>query len=223
MKILAIDTTTQVLCIGTFDNGKICGYNLQLGKLQSELLLPVIKRISDALKWRLEEIDYFACGLGPGSFTGIRVGLGAVKGLSWSLHKPIIGVSTLDVLAKNASEFSGVVVPVIDAKRSLIYCSVYKNLKGSLKKTLPDALLDKTSLFKKVKPGSIFLGDALGLYKHDIIENVPGAVCLERDYWQLKPHNLISAVLEKLEKKEISDTFKIKPIYLYPDECQIKK
>ncbi|MCU0652115.1 MAG: tRNA (adenosine(37)-N6)-threonylcarbamoyltransferase complex dimerization subunit type 1 TsaB [Candidatus Omnitrophica bacterium] len=223
MKILAIDTTTRFLCIGTHEDGKICGYNLELGKMQSELLIPTIKRVCDVMKWRLKEIDYFACGLGPGSFTGIRVGLGVIKGLSWSLNKPIIGVSSLDVLALNAGEFSGTIVPIIDAKRSLIYCSAYKNTKGILRKILPESLIDKTALFKKIKPGSIFLGDGLGLYKHDIIENVPGAICLERDYWQLKPHNLIAAVLENLQKKKITDTFRIKPIYLYPDECQIKK
>jgi len=222
MKILGIDTTSKFLCIGLYDDGKIFGYNLELGKLQSSLLVPTIKRILEALKWRLQGIDYFACGLGPGSFTGIRVGLSAVKGLSWSLNKPVIGVPSLDALARNAVEFNGWLIPVIDAKRSLIYCGIYKNTKGILKKAGPYMLLNKEELFKKAKPGSIFFGDALGVYKQEITKFVPGAACLERDYWYLKPHNLIISALEKLKNKEITDTFRVKPIYLYPDECQIK-
>lgn len=146
MKILGIDTTTKFFCLGIYDganpvrntaypnrynlisNGaKIYEYNLEVGRMLSALLIQTIKRVLDALGWQVSDIDYFACGLGPGSFTGMRVGLATIKGLSWAVNRPLIGISTLDILARNVKNSNSPVVPVIDAKRNSIYCAVYKN------------------------------------------------------------------------------------------------
>src|SRR4030042_6175727 len=102
MKILAIDTSTKFLCLGLSDNTKVYEYKLEVSRLLSTLIIQTIKRALDSLGWKVSDIDYFACGLGPGSFTGLRVGLAAIKGMSWALNKHIIGISTLDILAKNA-------------------------------------------------------------------------------------------------------------------------
>src|SRR3990167_8720388 len=103
MKILGIDTSTKFLSLGISEDDKIYEYNLELGRQMSDLLSPTIKKVLDALGWRINDIDYFACGLGPGSFTGMRVGIATVKGLAFSLNKPVVGISTLDILARNAA------------------------------------------------------------------------------------------------------------------------
>ncbi len=223
MKILAIDTTTRFMCIGIYDDGKIYEYSLELGHKQSSLLIPGIKRILGALKWRIEDIDYFACGLGPGSFTGIRVGLSAIKGLAWAVDKPIIGISTLDIIAANVIADDVRVVPVIDAKRNLIYCSVYKNNHSGLKRVTPYMLLSLDELVKRIKPNSIILGDALGLYKQELLKRISRVTALDKDYWYPKPRNIIALALEKIKDKKINTAFDLKPVYLYPKECQIKK
>lgn len=223
MKILAIDTTTRFMCIGIYDQGKIYEYSLGLGNKQSSLLIPSIKRIIAALKWRIEDIDYFACGLGPGSFTGIRVGLSTIKGLAWTTNKPIIGVSTLDIIAYNTAESFTRIIPVIDAKRNLIYCSIYRNNQSGFKRVLPYMLLSLDELSKKIKPNSIILGDALGLYKQEILKTIKGVKTLDRDYWYPKPRNIIALALERIKDKKFNTAFDIKPIYIYPKECQIRK
>lgn len=221
MKILGIDTTTKFLCIGIYDNSKIYEYNLELGTLQSSLLLPWIKRLLDALHWRIKDIDYFACGLGPGSFTGIRVGLSTIKGLTWALKKPILGISTLDIIACNAQEYNGIIIAAIDAKRNLIYCSAYKNNRKGLKRIMPYLLLAKDDFLKKIKPKSIILGDALRIYKEEILKEIRGANLLDKDYWYPKARNIMVLALEKIKDRKFN-TFNIKPIYLYPKECQIR-
>ncbi|MFH0791324.1 MAG: tRNA (adenosine(37)-N6)-threonylcarbamoyltransferase complex dimerization subunit type 1 TsaB [Candidatus Omnitrophota bacterium] len=226
MRILAIDTTTRFMCIGIYDNGKIYEYSLELGHKQSSLLIPSIKRILGALKWRIEDIDYFACGLGPGSFTGIRVGLSAIKGLAWAVNKPIIGISTLDIIARNVTIASSTqIVPVIDAKRNLIYCSIYKigSKQSELKRITPYMLLSLDELVKRIKPNSIILGDALGLYKQELLRRISRVTALDKDYWYPKPRNIIALVLEKIRLKKINTAFDLKPVYLYPKECQIRK
>jgi len=222
MKILGIDTTTKFLCLGLYDDGRIYEYNLELLRLLSNFLVPHIKRILEALNWQLNKIDYFACGLGPGSFTGVRVGLATIKGIAWSLNKPILGISTLDILAKNVKIPSGYVAPIIDAKRNLIYTSIYKANKGKLKRITPYLLLSEKEFYKRAKKDIYILGDAVLLYKENILKNVKGANILEIDYWYPQARNIIDLALEKIRRKEFSNIFKIKPIYLYPKECQIR-
>lgn len=231
MKILGIDTTTRFLSLGTYDQGKICEYNIDLGRKHSSLLTVVIKRVTEALGWKSADIDYFVCGLGPGSFTGVRVGLATIKGLAWSLKKPIVGISTLDILAKNVNTSDGYIVPALDAKRNLIYCCLYKIKDATLRRITPYMLLTKGEFFRKIrniKHGTLntkqtkIFGDAVSIYKEDILKNIKKAVILDNDYWYPKGHNIIELAVERIRKKKLNNAFDIKPIYLYPKECQIR-
>jgi len=223
VKILAVDTTTQFLCLGLADGNKLYEYNLDSGRRHSGILIPTIKRALEAIGWELADVDYFACGLGPGSFTGIRIGLSAIKGLSLAEDKPIVGVSSLDILAMNAREKgSKIIAPVIDAKRNLIYTAFYANVAGKLKRKTPYMLLSKEELISKLKPGVVLLGDALNLYKDDILRKNQGVFVLDKDQWYPKAHNIIKLVLERIKEKKLEDPLEVNPIYVYPKECQVK-
>ena len=223
MKILAIDTSTKFLSLGIYDDGKIYEYNLEVGPKLSSLLIVTISNVLKALELELKDLDYFVCGLGPGSFTGLRVGLSAMKGLSWSLNKPLIGVSTLELLAMNAQGCANkIIVPVIDAKRNLIYSCFYRNSGCKLKKMSSYMLVSKDELLKKIKSSCVMTGDALSLYKDDIVKSVPEVVLLDKDNWYPKAHNMIKLSLESIKNKKIKDISKINPMYIYPKECQIR-
>lgn len=222
MKILGIDTTTKFLCLGIYDGARVYEYNLEVGRGLSVLLAQTIKRVLDALGWRTADIDYFACGLGPGSFTGMRVGVACVKGLSWAVNRPVIGIPTLDILAGNVRDSDKAVVPIIDAKRGLVYCAVYKNKNGFIQRIKSYTLLRQEELRKFAGANSIILGDAVGLYKDSILSNIKGVTVLDRDYWYPKAGNIIGLSLERIRAKKFDNPFDLKPIYLYPQECQIK-
>jgi tRNA threonylcarbamoyladenosine biosynthesis protein TsaB len=221
MKILGVDTSTKFLCLSVYDDGKICEYNIELEKKHSKLLLLVVKSVLEALSWDIADIDYFACGIGPGSFTGVRIGVTAIKGLSFCLKKPVLGISTLDILAGNANR-EGIIVPAIDAKRSLIYCGIYRNSSGILKRLSPYMLLPKEEFLKKIKANSVILGDAITLYKEDFLKNIKGATILDKDYWYPKGRNIIHFALQQIKEKKFNNAFNLKPSYLYPKECQVK-
>lgn len=223
MKILAIDTTTKFLTIAIYSDGKIGEYNLEVGRQLSNLITLSIKRVLDAVNLEVKDIDYFACGLGPGSFTGIRTGVATIKGLSWIRNKPVIGISTLDILAQNIKDTDKQIIPVIDAKRNLIYSAIYKKKSGLLKRIGAYLLVSKEELCKRAGKNSIILGDAISLYGDSFVKNIKGAQILDKDYWYPKAHNLIALALGKIKAKKFKDAFNIKPIYLYPKECQIKK
>jgi len=222
MKILAIDTTTKILCLGLYVDGKLYEYNLEVGRNLSQLLVPTIERAVLAAGIKISDIDYFACGLGPGSFTGMRIGLATIKGLSVIKNKPVVGISSLDLLAKNAPVTKSLIVTALDARRELIYCSSYKYEKGALKRKSEYALLNLEEFIKKFDDQPVILGDALGLYALKISTQIKQPTLLDKDYWNLGSHNLIELALVKIKAKQLSGSLTIKPIYLYPKECQIK-
>jgi tRNA threonylcarbamoyl adenosine modification protein YeaZ len=222
MKILGIDTTTKRLCLGLYVDGKFYEYSLQVGRSLSALLVPTIQRVISAVGLKVSDIDYFACGLGPGSFTGMRIGLATIKGLSVVKNKPVIGISTLDILAKNTQVKDLLIITALDARRSLIYCSAYKYERGSLKRKSAYLLLSLDELVKKFPGKVVILGDAVALYGEELLTRIKNATVLDKDYWSPQAHNLMELALAKIKAKQFSSVLTIKPIYLYPKECQIK-
>lgn len=220
---MGIDTTTRFLSLGIYNNNNICEYNLDLERRHSNLLAVTIKRVLDALSLKPKDINYFACGIGPGSFTGIRIGMATIEGLAFSLNKPIVGVSTLDILAQGAPYTNDAIVPIIDAKRGLIYCSIYKAKNGAIKRIAPYMLLSERGLFSKIKHNAVLLGDAVNLYKEKIALNIKGAAVLDREYWYPAGRNIVRLALERIKEKKIGSAFTVKPIYLYPKECQVRR
>jgi tRNA threonylcarbamoyladenosine biosynthesis protein TsaB len=171
----------------------------------------------------IKEIDYFACGLGPGSFTGMRVGLATLKGIALALNKRLVGISTLDILACGVNADDKPIIPAIDAKRGLIYCAIYRKINGSLVKKSDYLLLGQEEFYKRLKNEPLILGDALAAYRQEISLIAKGAVLLDKDQWYPKGRNIITLALERIKNKEFSSPFALKPIYLYPKECQIRK
>lgn len=224
MKILAIDTSTNFLNLGVLDNGRIYEYTLETGRKLSSLLAVTVKRVINALDLTIADFDYFSCGQGPGSFTGLRIGVAAIKGLSYAAKKPIIGISSLDIIALNVSEIETgrQIASIIDAKRNLVYCAIYNYKNGRLNRVKPYMLLSESGLFKVIKGGSVILGDASAIYKEKLLKNIKGLVILDKDYWYPKPRNIIKIALSRIKNKKFADAFTIKPIYLYPKECQIR-
>jgi len=223
MRILGIDTSTNFFCLGVYQDGRICEYNLDAGRKLSGIITLTIKRVIGALGWRLNDIDYFAVGLGPGSFTGLRVGVATVKGLAFSLNKPVIGIPTLDLLVANAPEGAERVIPVVDAKRGLVYAGVYRRDNGKIIRTGPNMLLTMDELLKKsgTREKTAVLGDAIGLYKQDLTR-MKNAALLDKDYWYPNGRNLMKLAIEAAASGKAGNAFGIKPVYLYPKECQIR-
>jgi tRNA threonylcarbamoyladenosine biosynthesis protein TsaB len=230
MKILCVDTSSRILCLGVADGDKVYEYNLQLGTKISALLVPSIERVIKALGWQIGQIDYFCCGVGPGSFTGVRIGMASVKALSWSLNKPVAGVSSLDILAQNSGKEEDFIIPVIDAKRSLVYASIYQNQSGRIKRIAPYMLLDPSGLAKKIRKtiraksfsDCVMLGDGLNICSKECSDKLKGIRFLDKDYWRLEARNIVELAKTAIRQKRSVGAFKLSPLYLYPKECQIR-
>ncbi|RJP28169.1 MAG: tRNA (adenosine(37)-N6)-threonylcarbamoyltransferase complex dimerization subunit type 1 TsaB [Candidatus Omnitrophota bacterium] len=220
MRILGIDTSSKNFSLGLFKDGRAYSYNLETGAKLSGLILEAITETVNSTGCKIGEIDYFACGLGPGSFTGIRIGVSVIKALSWSLRKPSFGFSSLDVIARNMAFSDGYIAVVTDAKRGLVYHGLYRIKDHSCLRVGKLKLANIDSILSGIKHKCIFTGDAISFYKEKILNSRKCSALADKDMWYPKGHNIINLCLERVKKPFKED---LNPIYLYPENCQVKR
>lgn len=148
MKVLGLDTSTMMATCAVLDEGNLLGeYSLNQDMTHSENLVPMIKEILDNLNSEVSDIDLYGVSLGPGSFTGLRIGIATVKSLAHVFNKPIVGISTLEGLAFNLVH-GGPIVPMIDARRNRVYTGIYKWQKGRLINILKPSIMEMEELLE---------------------------------------------------------------------------
>jgi len=152
MRILALDTTTPTATAGIWTDGIMTGlYTIQT-TTHSTTLLPMIESLLKNLSLTITDLDAMAVSVGPGSFTGIRIGVSTIKGLAYSSKIPCIGVSSLFAMAWNLSDFPGILCPVINARRSQVFTAMFQSdgIRPPTRLT-EDDLLPAADLYEKLK------------------------------------------------------------------------
>ena len=168
-KLLAADTSAKTATVALFENGSlIAEYTQNIGLTHSEGFLPLLETMLNITGRDISEIDYYAVTNGPGSFTGLRIGVSTIKGLAHAQNKPLVMLSTLDALSENIPAFSGYVCPMLDARRQEVYTAVYQNGVKLLEDT-PLSLTELFSYLKTTRGKVLFLGDGAVNYR-DIIK-----------------------------------------------------
>ena len=128
MKILALDSTAKTSSVAVLENDSLLGvYSANIPNTHSETLLPMVKSLLESLKLTNDDIDAYAVSEGPGSFTGVRIGVATIKGLALGRNKPCVGVSTIEALAENMEGFDGIVAPIMNARRGQVYTGAFLN------------------------------------------------------------------------------------------------
>ena len=142
MKILALDSTAAVASVALCENEQLLGeYTVRNGNTHSETLLPMIESVLRFFEITPNDVDLFAAAVGPGSFTGVRIGAATLKGLAFATNKPCIGVSTLEALAYNLNHVNGLVAPVMNARRKQVYTALFRMKDGVAERLLPDSAI----------------------------------------------------------------------------------
>ncbi|MBM3248877.1 MAG: tRNA (adenosine(37)-N6)-threonylcarbamoyltransferase complex dimerization subunit type 1 TsaB, partial [Candidatus Omnitrophica bacterium] len=146
-----------------------------------------------------------------------------VKGLAMACAKPVIGISTLDILAANITRENRQICTIIDAKRNSVYYCFYRNNNEHLRKIGSYGLIDIGELIKKIKEDTVFTGDGLDIFGQLIKDKLgKKAIIAERRNWIPKARNLVVMAKERLKSGKFDNPDKLVPLYLYPKECQIK-
>ena len=149
MKILALETSAKAVSAAVSENGRILASGYQdTGLTHSRTLMPIVEHILKNTDLKLSDMDAIAVAVGPGSFTGIRIGVSAAKGLAFSVDKPAVGVSTLAAMARNVAFFDGLIVC---ARRSQVYNANFSAENGILTRLTPDRAVSLDELAEEIR------------------------------------------------------------------------
>ena len=180
MKILAFETSAKAASVALTDGGKLLAESYQnTGMTHSHTLMVMAQELLKTCGLCPKDVDAVAVASGPGSFTGVRIGVAAAKGFAWGGELPCYGVSTLEAMARNLGIWQGYVVPAMDARRSQVYTAIFHAQKGVLTRLEEDMAISLEELREKIKnfEESIFLvGDGALLCYNTLLEEVPALV-----------------------------------------------
>jgi tRNA threonylcarbamoyladenosine biosynthesis protein TsaB len=180
LRILAIESSAAAASAALSEENKlIAQYYQNSGKTHSRTLMPLVESMLQNCDVSLAEVDLIAVAAGPGSFTGLRIGIAAAKGLAWPGEKPCCGVSTLEAMAHQLSLMDGILCPVMDARRSQVYNALFEAECGSLRRLCPDRALGLEALAEELrakKKCKIIVGDGAQLCYNYLKENGVEAV-----------------------------------------------
>ena len=215
MKILGIDTSTPIGSVGLIEGDDfIAEHTLNITQAHSSRLMPAIDQV---LKWgdlAVHDLDACAVGIGPGSFTGVRIGVGTVKSLCYAIKKPIIGVSTLEAIAYNLRYSIGLICPILDARREEVYGAVFQGGE-TLERRYEDLCLPIEALLDRVEGSAVFVGDGLGKYESKVRERFGDDLVLAESTFNVPRGTSIARIgLERLLHGESDDYFGLIPNYI---------
>lgn len=152
MLILAFESSARPASVALLQDGRLLSQYSQCSQLtHSRTLLPMAEDMLKNAELSLHDVDLFAVAHGPGSFTGVRIGVSTVKGLSWALDKPCVGVSTLEGMAWNGLAAGGVICPVMDARRSQVYNALFEIRDGRPTRLTEDRPISLEDLSEEVR------------------------------------------------------------------------
>lgn len=218
MKILSIDTSSKICGIAILENDTLIKEISQdNGLTHSETLMPIIKNTLADINLQLKDIDLIVCDKGPGSFTGIRIGVATTKAFSDSLGIKSIGISSLEALAYNV-KCDGIICSLIDAKNDNAYVGVFEKIDNNyiLRRNFStENIYDLLNEFKDYEYNVTFVGDGAFLYKNKILEVLPESIFTENN--DLSAYNLALAGLSHFNNETFDDVL---PLYLRKPQAE---
>ena len=224
MLILALDSTAIAASVALVRDGALVAeYTVNTGLTHSETLLPMVEAVLKMTHTDINDIDAFACDVGPGSFTGVRIGAATVKGLAFGKNKPCVPVSTLDSLARNISDVNSIICPVMNARRQQVYNALFSRDSGKLTRLSVDRAISIAELGDELTAYNMpiyLVGDGASLTL-DALKNTSLDVRLpsERLIHQSAFNTAIAAEEMLADGKYVTDT-DLAPTYLRPSQAE---
>ena len=217
MLVFGIDTCCMAATAALVAEDRLVAQTVQNNKkTHSQRIMPMIEQMLYQAEIELSDIDCFAAAAGPGSFTGVRIGVATVKALAHAAGKPCVAVSTLQALANNVACFDGIICPIMDARRNQVYNALFKG--ESMKRITEDRAIsidDLLSELKETEGKIIFNGDGVAVFADKIKEELGERAVFAR---RMQMMNLAASVAEigcdMLERGETIEYTELSPQYL---------
>ena len=220
MKILALETSAKSASCAVTENGAVLAFAYQCtGLTHSRTLMPMAADLLKNAELTPEDIDRIAIAAGPGSFTGLRIGIAAAKGLAWAADKPCCAVSTLEAMAQNVRHMDGLIIGAMDARRAQIYNALFEAKDGELTRLCADRAIGLDELCGQLRGDSrrkIVLGDGGKLCFDYLTSHGIGCTLASA---QLLYQNAVGVALAA-EHGEAIPAQELVPVYLRPAQAE---
>jgi len=224
MKILAVDTSSRSCSAAVVENSNLLAEIIKEdGETHSKHLMGMIKNVLELSGLVPFDIDCFAVTEGPGSFTGLRIGISSVKGLSAATGKPLAGISTLDALAAQVSPTPYLLCTLIDARKGEVYSARYRYIDGFVEKLMKEEVFLPDKAADGIGEPCLFIGDGATLYR-DIIEKKLGnlAYFLPPLFNVIRASTVAFMSLKKFENNDTADAALFEPNYIRKSDVKLK-
>ena len=218
MRILAFETSAKAASAALLEDGQLVAESYQRsGLTHSRTVLLLAQELLRVCGWPAESVDAAAVAAGPGSFTGVRIGVAAAKGFAWGREIPCCGVSTLEAMAWNAGLSDGIAAAAMDARRSQVYCAAFAMEGGVPRRLLPDAAESVTdfgiALCGLDAPVTVY-GDGAQLAFDALRDTVPGLRLAPEHLRHQRAAGVALAAWDRLRRGEAADAASLSPTYL---------
>ena len=218
MKILALDTSSRAVSCALICDGTLTGELFaNTGLTHSQTAMPLVKQLLDQTGIDVSDIDLFAVSAGPGSFTGLRIGIAAVKGMAMAAGKSCAAVSTLLGLAFNAQFFSGYIAPVMDARRSQVYTALFRSGGSGITRQTPDEAIPLTNLREQLQalaPSPVILTGDGALMAAAELSGLPHVSTAPERFLHQRAGSVAAAAAEMAAHGELISPDELAPVYL---------
>lgn len=224
MKLLSIDTSSDRCSVCLLEDTTVLKeLNIEDKKTHSEKLMPLIEQVLQETNSTLDQIGLLACSKGPGSFTGIRIGIATVKAFCDAKQIPAIGISSLEGLAYHVSSY-GKIIAIIDARNDTVYAGIFTHSKQGYQQEGPLTAISVTELLNKLQKEQehfFLVGDGSILY-HDLIVSMlrEKAIFIAPDQNKCSSATIGKAAFAKLQKGITSEDVSLSPLYLRPSQAE---
>ena len=218
MLILAFETSAKAASVALLEENKLLGESYQnTGLTHSQTIMVMAEDLLKSCGKTVADVTAVAVAAGPGSFTGVRIGVAAAKGFAWGRELPCYGVSTLESMALAQGAYQGYVCPVMDARRSLVYNALFYVNRGQLDRITEDraiALADLKEELLLLKEPVFLVGDGSNLTYKTLSDEIPALVLPPEHRMHQRAGGVALAALEKIRAGESGDANALTPNYL---------
>ncbi len=225
LKILAVDTSFSAASVAIISGRRILSEHFfQEDRHYSEILMPLIDRVISECGLSVSQIDGFGVGCGPGSFTGLRIGIATIKGFAFALGKPVVGISSLDALSLNAPFSERLICSMVDARRGEVYSAFFRFGGDEMTTRVSELMvLDPVKLLDLIDEDAIFLGNGAQIYRSIIEEKLGSRAQFVPDEFSFPRASIIA----RLSEAEIAtgggiDPRELLPHYIRPSQAEMK-
>jgi len=223
MRILAVDTATTSCSVAIVDETSLLSeFTIDREETHSRHLMDMIKAVMTMAGLNFSDLDGFAVTRGPGSFTGLRIGISTIKGLVVASKKPVVGISSLKTLAFQVSSSRDLICPILDARKGEVYFVRYRYINGHLIKQTKERVATPDKAVDDLKESCLFVGNGALLYKEMILEKM-GEFASFAPMIQntIRASTIAYLSMAKFENNDTDDIEKILPYYIRKSDAEL--